>query len=79
MKTYSISEAARILGLNRATLHRWIQDKVIPSPSTKIISGIRCRLWTETEMTKLKEYKATKYWGKGMSRKRAKKPKQKRA
>jgi excisionase family DNA binding protein len=78
MKTYSISEAARILGLNRATLHRWIQEKAIPSPSTKIISGIRCRLWTKTEMAKLKEYKAAKYWGKGMSRKGAKRLKQKK-
>ena len=77
MKTYSISEAARILGINRATLHRWIQDGAIPSPSTKIISGIRCRLWTETEMAKLKEHKAVKYWGKGINRKAAKRPKQK--
>jgi excisionase family DNA binding protein len=78
MKTYSISEAARILGLNRATLHRWIQDKLIPSPSTKIISGIRCRLWTETEMAKLKEYKAASYWGKGLNRKAVKRPRQKK-
>lgn len=77
MKTYSISEAARILGLNRATLHRWIRDKVIPSPSTKIISGIRCRLWTETEITKLKQHKAANYWGKGMNRKRTKRLRQK--
>jgi len=77
MKTYSISAAARILGINRATLHRWIQDKVIPSPSTKIISGIRCRLWTETEMVKLKEYKAANYWGKGIDRRTGKKAKKK--
>jgi predicted DNA-binding transcriptional regulator AlpA len=67
-----------MLGLNRSTLHRWIQDKAVPPPSTKIISGIRCRLWTETEITKLKEYKAAKYWGKGMGRKGAKRPKQKK-
>jgi hypothetical protein len=77
MKTYSISAAARILGINRATLHRWIQDKVIPSPSTKIISGIRCRLWTETAMVKLKEYKAANYWGKGIDRRTGKKAKKK--
>jgi DNA-binding transcriptional MerR regulator len=77
MKTYSISAAARILGINRATLHRWIQDKVIPSPSTKIISGIRCRLWTETEMVKLKEYKAASYWGKGIDRRTSKTAKKK--
>jgi excisionase family DNA binding protein len=75
MKTYSISEAARILRLNRTTLHRWIQDKAIPSPSTKIISGIRCRLWTETEMAKVKEYKAANYWGKGIDRRTGKKAK----
>jgi DNA-binding transcriptional MerR regulator len=77
MKTYSISEAARILDINRATLHRWIQDEVIPPPSTKVISGIRCRLWTETEMAKLKQYKAANYWGKGIDRRTGKKVKKK--
>lgn len=78
MKTYSISEAARSLGVNRATLHRWIQGELIPSPSTKIISGIRCRMWTETEMAELKRYKAASYWGKGTNRKRVKRPRQKK-
>jgi excisionase family DNA binding protein len=78
MRTYSISEAAKVLRLNRRTLHRWIREKQIPAPSTQVITGIRCRLWTETEMVKLKEHKAASYWGKGMNRKATKKPKQKK-
>jgi excisionase family DNA binding protein len=75
MLTYSISEAARVLQVDRRTLHRWIREKQIPTPSTQTISGIRCRLWTEAEMKKLKAYKAANYWGKGIDRRRDKKAK----
>jgi excisionase family DNA binding protein len=79
MRTYSISEAARELGVQRNTLYSWIREKLIPTPSTQVISGIRCRFWTEREMTKLREYKAARYWGKGIDRRTGKKAKQKKA
>ncbi len=78
MRTYSISEAARVLGVDRRTLHRWIRQKLIPAPITQTISGIRCRLWTDEEMAKLKEHKAANYWGKGINRKAATRSKRKK-
>jgi excisionase family DNA binding protein len=78
MKAYSISEAARLLGVDRRTVQRWIRDKRIPVPTTQVLAGVRLRFWTEQGMAKLKEYKAARYWGKGKSRSRKEKSKQKR-
>jgi excisionase family DNA binding protein len=77
MKAYSISEAARLLGVDRRTVQRWVSDKRIPAPTTQVLAGVRLRFWTEQDMAKLKEYKATRYWGKGESRTRRQKSKQK--
>ena len=77
MKAHSISEAARVLGVDRRTLQRWVRDKRIPAPTTQVLAGVRLRFWTEQDMAKLKEYKAARYWGKGKSRSRKQKSKQK--
>jgi excisionase family DNA binding protein len=78
-RQYSISEAARALGVRRTTLYRWIKDKQVPAPAEERISGIRFRFWTEAEMSKLREFKAKSYWGKGVDRRTGKKAKSKRA
>lgn len=39
MAQYSISEAARLLGIHRATLHRWIEKRAVPEPTTQQIAG----------------------------------------
>jgi excisionase family DNA binding protein len=72
MAAYSISEAARVLGVGRVTLHRWIREKQVPAPKTKVIAGVRVRFWTEIDMAKLRHYKATRYWGKGSRRNKGK-------
>ncbi len=72
VKAYSISEAARILGVGRVTLHRWIRDKLVPTPATRIIAGVRLRFWTDSDLVKLREYKAARYWGKGGRRRKGK-------
>jgi predicted site-specific integrase-resolvase len=61
MKRYSISEAARLIGVHRATLHRWIGEGVVPKPIAEEIAGSRLRYWTEDGLTKLKEYMVDHY------------------
>jgi excisionase family DNA binding protein len=70
MRLYSISEAARNLGVDRNTLYKWIREKEIPTPKVQFVSGIRLRVWTETQMAELRAYKTSAYWGKGKSRNR---------
>jgi predicted site-specific integrase-resolvase len=78
MKTYSISEAASVLGVDRTTLRRWVRQKQVPAPTPGIVEGILSKFWTEKDMDKLREYKAASYWGKGVDRRTGKKAKTKR-
>jgi hypothetical protein len=77
MKTYSISEAARIAEVDRRTLHRWIAKSQIPRPKAEIVDGQLRKSWTDEQVTKIKEYKKSAYWGKGIDRKTGKKAKKK--
>lgn len=65
--------------MHRSTLHRWIQEKVIPAPAERIFAGVRVKCWTEEDMVKLKQNKVSQYWGKGKSRSKSKKARQKKA
>jgi excisionase family DNA binding protein len=78
MKKYSVSEAARILEVDRRTLQRWVNDKAIPSPTAGIVNGRLVKFWTEAEIGLLRDHKKNHYGGKGLDRrtgKRAKKSK----
>jgi excisionase family DNA binding protein len=70
MNEYSISEAARLLNVDRRTLQRWIRDKRIPEPTTLTIAGVRLKFWTEKDFQKLKEHKIRGYWGRGKKRRK---------
>jgi excisionase family DNA binding protein len=75
MKKYSVSETARILDVDRRTLQRWVNDKVIPAPTAGIVNGRLVKFWTEAEMTLLGEHKKSHYGGKGLNRRTGKKAK----
>jgi len=70
MKAYSISQAAKLVGVDRRTLQRWVREKRIPEPTTQVLAGVRLRFWTEHDMAELKKYKTARYWGKGKRRSR---------
>lgn len=70
---YPISEAARRLGVHRATLHRWIEQGHVPSPAVESIAGVRLRYWTKSEFKRVEAYKRMKYWGRGKKRSKRKK------
>ncbi len=78
MDKYSISEVARRLGVHRTTLHRWIDQGVVPEPIAENVAGARLRYWTKAEFAKVEEYKRTNYWGQGKKKSRSKKAKQKK-
>jgi predicted DNA-binding transcriptional regulator AlpA len=75
MKQYSITEAAELVGINRATLYRWIQRKLVPAPLLEVVAGVEITYWTESELAKGKEYKRAKYWGQGKKKSKAKRTK----
>jgi DNA-binding transcriptional MerR regulator len=61
MAQYSISKAARLLGIHRSTLHRWIERRAVPEPVMQEIAGSQIRYWTEDGFVKLQQYKAEQY------------------
>lgn len=75
MKTYSISDAAKLLEIDRTTLRRWLRKKKIPAPTPGIVKGRLSKCWTEDELAKIREHKAVGYWGKGIDRKTGKRAK----
>jgi excisionase family DNA binding protein len=69
MKTFSTLEVARLVGVTSATLHRWIREKRVPAPPLETLGKMRIRIWSRTDVEKVKAYKAERY-RKGRGRKR---------
>jgi len=61
---FSISETARLLGVNRGTLRRWIKKDLIPEPIAEDTAGARLRYWSRDGFAKVKEYRE-KHFGEG--------------
>ena len=78
MKTYSVSDAARVLEVDRTTLRRWIKKKLIPVPTPGIVNGRLSKVWPEEDMAKIKEHIRKGYWGRGIDRRTGKKAKPKK-
>jgi len=76
MKTYSISDAAKVLEVDRRTLYRWIDKGVIPSPKPGVLNGRLARIWTNEELVLIRAYMRESYWGKGIDRRTGKKAKE---
>jgi predicted DNA-binding transcriptional regulator AlpA len=70
MRERSISEVAREIVVQRATLYEWIRKGKIPIPRLRMISGVRLRVWTDGEVKEIKKYKAEYYRKKPSLRKK---------
>jgi excisionase family DNA binding protein len=77
MKTYSISESAQILGIDRKTLYRWIRNRSISTPKPGVVDDRLARVWTTGELAAVKKHMTESDWGKGIDRRTGKKAKQK--
>jgi transposase len=77
MKKYSVSEVAKLLDVDRATVYRWLRKKVVPALIEETVAGVRVTYWTEKELAKVTEYKATHYYGKGIDRRTGNRAKKK--
>lgn len=55
MATYSTFQVAKILGISKSALSRYILSGKIAAPDETTAGGIRLRLWTESDIERLKE------------------------
>jgi hypothetical protein len=61
---FSISETARLLGIDRGTIRRWIKRGVIPKPTAENTAGARLRYWNKDGFAKVRDYR-DKHFGEG--------------
>jgi len=60
-KTYSTGEAAKAVGITRATLQAWIASGKIAAPDAQTLGKVRVRLWNESDVAKLRRAKKEIY------------------
>lgn len=72
-RTYSTAEAARMIGINRVTLQRWLIAGKVKEPKKVRTGGVEVRIWTDRDVERVRRYKQKNY-RKG----RGRKPKRKR-
>ncbi len=70
MRQCSTAQAAKLLGVGRATLHRWIREGKVPAPHRSKVGGVAVRLWTADDLAQIRSYKKACYQ-KGHGRKPA--------
>jgi excisionase family DNA binding protein len=58
-KSYSTAEVAKLVGVHKNTLLRWLYSREVPEPAQTI--GNDFRVWTEQELEAVKAYKEQNY------------------
>lgn len=71
-RNYSTRDAAKSVGISRATLQAWISSRKISAPKTIKVGRVSVRLWSVSDIERLREQKARIYWkGQGRPRKKS--------
>jgi excisionase family DNA binding protein len=60
-KTYTTGQAAKAVGITRATLQAWIAKGKLKVPSTEVVNGHAVRLWSESDVSRLRQAKREIY------------------
>jgi excisionase family DNA binding protein len=59
MKTYTMAQAAKRLGISRQTLYSWIDAGFVKSPKPTAIGRTSFRLWTAADIERARKFKGT--------------------
>jgi hypothetical protein len=68
MKTYSTAQVARMIGVHKVTLQRWLLDGKTAEPKRIKNGGVDARVWTDRDVVRIRKYKEENY-RKGRGRK----------
>jgi excisionase family DNA binding protein len=60
-RTYTTTEAAKAVGITRATLQDWIKKGKFAAPKLGRVGNISVRLWMASDVARLKKTKAEIY------------------
>lgn len=56
-RTLTSKEAAAVVGITRQTLHSWISRRKLTAPPMVIRNGRAARLWTDSDVARLRRVK----------------------
>jgi excisionase family DNA binding protein len=72
MKGYSTAEVAKLIGVSKNTLLRWLYAGKISEPLHHTNGGQDVRIWSERDLYRVRRYKDAYYWkGRGGNRRKA--------
>jgi len=60
-KTCTTGQAAKAVGITRVTLQAWIAKRKLKPPNTEVVNGHAVRLWTEIDVSRLRQVKREIY------------------
>jgi DNA-binding transcriptional MerR regulator len=70
-KTCSTAQVAKMLGIHKVTLQRWLLAGKVKEPQRVTVGGINARVWTDRDVERVRKYKAARYCkGRGRKKKR---------
>ena len=65
------AEAAKVVGIARHTLQRWIRTGRVRAPKPVLRNGRGVRLWSKVDVERLRQVKQRTYWlGRGQKKKK---------
>jgi predicted DNA-binding transcriptional regulator AlpA len=56
---HSTADAARIIGVSKSTLLRWLADDIIPEPKRILVAGVSWRAWAKDDIEAARKVKAS--------------------
>lgn len=68
MRGYTTAQVAKLAGVSKITLLRWLYAGKVKEPKRQQLAGPAWRIWTDADVTRVKQYKAAHY-RKGRGRK----------
>jgi len=59
MKTYSTAQVAKMVGVHKMTLIRWLLAGKIAEPRRLMNAGIDARIWNDQDVERARKFKGT--------------------
>lgn len=58
----STVEVARVIGVDKSTLLRWLYAGKLPEPKQETFGGVESRVWSEADLKRAKDYRERLYY-----------------
>jgi hypothetical protein len=60
-EAYSTAEVAKVIGVSKNTVLRWLMAAKIPEPPRQIFGGVESRIWSAADLARARQFKEEHY------------------